>query len=118
MTAKLSERENRVQKRFISKFCFSEKGRVYLRTDEHGIDKIIDFILSELCASEKWISVKDRLPEKKGYYLVYSGKFPEPCRVCWFECGTFSWHSLSLENIGDYITHWTPSPRPPKDGAK
>ena len=74
----------------------------------------------------KWISVKDRLPEESGNYIVccddsscsygegiwYSSdvvvvsEYYEGSWI-WYEGGT-EW---SLENI---VTHWMPIPQPPK----
>ena len=65
----------------------------------------------------RWISVKDRLPEKPGRYL------------CWFGKNTFAvgasivpyipdlhWFA-SLESLERYenVTHWMPMPEPPKE---
>ncbi len=65
----------------------------------------------------KWISVKDRIPEKPGRYL------------CWFGKNTFAvgasivsyipdlhWFA-SLKSLERYenVTHWMPMPEPPKE---
>jgi hypothetical protein len=117
MTAKLSERENRVQKRFISKFCFSEKGRVYLRTDEHGIDKIIDFILSELRAAEK--SVLDRveiIPTTHTETVLLI----ESIAGNWMLTeNAMKWHKfINLPENKSRILRLREDAEPPKDGAK
>ena len=64
----------------------------------------------------KWISVEDRLPEKQGYYLVYTeedGVFsaeynPKRERCPWTD---------ESEGYCDFpVTHWMPLPEPPKEG--
>ena len=63
----------------------------------------------------EWISVKDRLPERKGKYLVtwlwaygteYENKYVD---VVFFRGKT---HWAKFEK---YITHWMPLPDPPKE---
>ena len=67
---------------------------------------------------EGWVSVKDRLPNYNGIYLVwrshyYSGEI-EPV-VCYFD-GQNTWYA-DFERIlhSDDITHWMPLPEPPKE---
>ena len=89
---------------------------------------------AELKASApKWISVDDRLPEKKGTFLVYvkannkwSG-WSGYIKTTWFTpCyegaedrlqGKKIWYDYDSE-FGDYevrnVTHWMPLPQPPK----
>ena len=63
---------------------------------------------------DKWISVKDRLPEEDGYYI---------CNVRSFAFrGSFYQAMLKYDNGGfiegsiytDDVTHWMPLPEPPK----
>lgn len=61
-----------------------------------------------------WISVKDRLPEKEGFYLVVT-KYGTVYRELYFLGGdppepSFGWDGVSN---GKY-THWMPLPQPPK----
>ena len=70
-----------------------------------------------------WISVKDRLPNCNGIYLVwrphyYGGEIGEPV-VCYFD-GQNTWHDsygVDFERIlhPDDITHWMPLPEPPEE---
>ena len=77
----------------------------------------------------EWISVKDRLPDNKGRYLVYEvwtyGNIIET--VSWtpkyngFEehlKGKAIWYNYDSEygdfEVGD-VTHWMPLPEPPND---
>lgn len=57
----------------------------------------------------EWISVKDRLPEMKGYYLVcYPFYNRQEINIVYFR-GKSQWAKCSK-----YITHWMPLPEPPK----
>ena len=73
----------------------------------------------------EWISVKDRLPDKEDFYLIY----PEPkyidC-VCWFNVHSNvrghtpnTWEVESeygeVNQYNHVITHWMPLPEPPKE---
>lgn len=75
---------------------------------------------------DRWISVKDRLPEDDGKYMVwYKGELD----ICEFdvESQTFGYtyddydemysHLVCWDDGMDKdITHWMPLPEPPKDG--
>ena len=64
---------------------------------------------------QKWISVKDRLPEKGGRFLVYIPDEDEVIYACiFYEVGRYwgfvpdqsGWHETG-------VTHWMPLPEPP-----
>ena len=60
----------------------------------------------------KWISVKNGLPEIKGYYLVcyYDSYFDSyGIDIVYFR-GKSQWAKCNK-----YITHWMPLPEPPKE---
>ena len=64
----------------------------------------------------EWISVKDRLPEKDGYYLVVTygvisiEEFSKE-KLAWLG---YDWDNAEVyEMIG--ITHWMPLPEPPEE---
>lgn len=61
-----------------------------------------------------WISVKDRLPECDGLYIVC--KTVEGHQIC-FEARwrRNEWLSVVNDNQLDYISHWQPLPEPPKE---
>lgn len=66
---------------------------------------------------DKWISVKDRLPKKQGYYLVccFLGKgtlYEEQSIDLIYFRGKQHWAKREK-----YITHWTYLPKPPVKGA-
>lgn len=59
----------------------------------------------------EWISVKERLPENKGRYIVYM-RGQEPF-VSWFDGDIF--RTLSTVPIAYPATHWMPLPELPKE---
>lgn len=74
----------------------------------------------------EWISVKDRMPEKKRAVLVYAPHMDEPIVTMYFDpddqmaefgewvsdCtpNRLGWSSMT----GEDVTHWMPLPEPPK----
>lgn len=66
----------------------------------------------------EWISVKDRLPEKIGYYLCYLDN--DTIKVCKFTCGIrndslyWRWDNQNWTAV----THWMQLPEPPKEESK
>ena len=63
-----------------------------------------------------WISVEERMPEREGYYLVYScGDY----EIAKFRKGKFHiWEQDAFESMDwrptTLITHWMPLPEPPE----
>ena len=86
-------------------------------------------------AADEWISVKDRLPDKAGKYLVFYGssarerveigsfaknlkkinenEFKNKPYSGWYEYDS-EWGYFELRDI----THWRPLPEPPKEGKQ
>ncbi|MDE6903190.1 MAG: DUF551 domain-containing protein [Lachnospiraceae bacterium] len=60
----------------------------------------------------EWISVKDRLPEHDGWYLVVHN-FSFPSRK-YVELRCFYKHFLEDFLLNGDITHWMPLPDPPQ----
>ena len=67
----------------------------------------------------KWISVKDRLPDKSGQYLVHyhddiTGEYVI-IREYWAKVGKFAPMEYFEKHTGRRAVHWMPLPEPPKD---
>ena len=70
--------------------------------------------IDELLKERDWISVKDRLPDKYGLYLVNRTIIPHKIVFAAL------WENEKFVSIGkqqqlDFITHWMPLPEPPKE---
>ena len=99
----------------------------------YGIETVLEYAenLPTTDAVQEWISVKDRLPEKDGAYLVTTNSFGDLQSV------KFRWFAKDGENVDAYdlagqkdvwylydsecgyvsinsVTHWMPIPQPPK----
>ena len=85
----------------------------------------IGFAEGIAAAKPEWISVKDRLPDKDGRYIVTA--CDEGCSCgdgIWYDTvvieaehykGEWSWNENGTEyDITDFVTHWQPMPQPPK----
>ena len=70
----------------------------------------------------EWISVKDRMPDIDGEYMVYGQSdamwelLPDsnPIWICYY-CKKHGFYNIELHREYDYITHWMPLPKPPKE---
>ena len=57
----------------------------------------------------RWVLVKDRLPEKDGRYLCYGSAFGR-CQM------GILYYATSIEQFNDgEVTHWMPLPEPPSE---
>ena len=73
----------------------------------------------------EWISVKDKLPEAHGVYIVYVKDENSPYgEGIWYKnivalaeyaFGEWTWYENGNEyDITDIVTHWMPLPDPPR----
>lgn len=64
----------------------------------------------------KWISVKERLPEKSGYYLCWMPKYETMDKVH-YSAKHMAFNAFDTTCIPESVisvTHWRPLPEPPK----
>ena len=69
--------------------------------------------------NNNWISVKDRLPENKGWYLVavwpeVTSKGRPNIEISDFYDGVDVDKGTRILRFQDYVTHWQLLPEPPK----
>lgn len=98
--------------------------------EEYGklSDRITELMLQNehlrriVFATQQWISVKDRMPNCNGCYLVFRPHYYDEdhgaVTLCYFD-GTDTWHDddrVNFERIlsPTDITHWMPLPEPPE----
>jgi hypothetical protein len=100
-------------------------------TKEDMVDSIMDAFATDNNVGSKWISVKDRLPEKDGNYLIFERGYLVPSiRVLSFakdgrKIDKYDFHR-EWKNVWyrydsewghitvDAVTHWMHLPAPPK----
>ena len=134
-------REAAVDAGYLSDWYISSVGdEPPVWTDAHIDELLNDFIVipkdtkvADVQPVNRWISVKDRLPEKDGNYLCYlecgavceaafdstiaseGEEFPFGEWVAVYNSDTLGFTDSYWEEY-DAITHWMPLPEPPKDG--
>lgn len=104
-------------------------------SDGHHLCRAAADMLEQDAKKTSWISVKDRLPEKSGHYLICTsinywlggswdtnssdgttkGYDDTTMSVldCYIDC-THDWNRV----YNGHVTHWMPLPEPPKEEAK
>ena len=81
----------------------------------HGDGFVIEEVYIEhYCQEDKWINIKDRLPDKTDHYLVAYHLFKHKLSV------TKAYYILGAgwdyyDGYNNDITHWMPIPLPPKE---
>ena len=85
-------------------------GNAYL--DSADVIEIVQEVAEEYNGG--WISVKDRLPDKAGSYLVI-GKSGGATVTRWYMPSEFYPKGHFGGNSADYIRYWMPRPEPPKE---
>ena len=108
---------------------------IIIQPGQKTLGDIAAYLITNGVTVQEWISVKDRLPEDSGYYLVayrdkYNGSISidfdmyVKCNVgewwesefaCegWYEV-IKNWDDYNSVTVEDSVTHWMPLPEPPK----
>ena len=98
---------------------------IIIQPGQKTLGDIADYLIRNGVTVQEWISVKDRLPDKDGCYIVTA--CDEGCSCgdgIWYDTvvieaeyykGEWSWNENGIEyDITDLVTHWQPMPQPPK----
>ena len=76
---------------------------------------LVDHLIANGVTVQEWISVEDRLPEKSGYYLVFTDIGRIALLAYSKKYQAFNAHDDSYsEEYVIPVTHWMPMPNPPK----
>ena len=97
--------------------CYKDCGEceAYNKENHHcpKFCKVIKETVKEIEENHNgWISVKERLPEKAGSYLVI-GKSGGAVVTRWYEPSKFYPNGHFGGNCSNYIRYWMPRPEPP-----
>ena len=84
---------------------------------EHELEPLADHLVAHGVTVQKWISVKDRLPDRDGWYITQTnatgrsnGTLPQEFEI---RNGVGRWRYR--DKISPWnTTHWLPMPQPPK----
>ena len=83
-----------------------------------NIKGLVEKLIAHGVTVQEWISVKDRLPEECGVFLVCGnrgGIYTAEFRKFSDFGGEYPhWHKLNSKNHHCEPTHWMPLPQPPK----
>ena len=98
--------------------CYNDCGdcEAYYKEKHHcpKFCKVIKETVKEIEENHNgWISVKERLPEKAGSYLVI-GKSGGAVVTRWYEPSKFYPNGHFGGNCSNYIRYWMPRPEPPQ----
>ena len=82
---------------------------------DYSFEDVADYLINNGVTVQEWVSVKDRLPEGSGMYIVTAndGHAQRVSFVLWQKRNRM-W---SLTGARSYwrVTHWQPMPQPPKE---
>ena len=97
-------------------FAIGEDGNLILM-DECGRFACppADRFIVENCL--EWISVKDALPERGGFYITYQGKhYYSKIQVLRWDSLKGDWRGAQVGAVMEGVTHWARLPEPPEEG--
>ena len=76
--------------------------------------------IAELRSAQEWVSVKDKMPDKDGYYLIFTTKYFTPDHIDEIdhidgtEISVYSKRFWFLSKNGLHAKYWCELPQPPK----
>ena len=82
--------------------------------------QLVDYLISNGVTVQEWISVKDRLPEKDGQYLIFTTQYFTPDHIDeidhidGIEISGYSKRFGFLSKNGLHAKYWCELPKPPK----
>ena len=88
------------------------------------IEKIATHLIANGVTVQEWISVKDKLPENDGQYLIFTTQYFTPDHIDeidhidGIEISGYSKRFGFLSKNGIYAKYWCEMPQPPKEGAE
>ena len=95
--------------------CVGKEGEAYddpeRKEKYEALEAAIDLI-NNPSMLQKWISVKERLPETDIYALVYGPSYG--CEVCMYY-GDGEWLTRDLSNVTRLVSRWMPLPPSPEE---
>ena len=83
-------------------------------------EKIADHLIAHSVTVQEWVSVKDKLPEEDGQYLIFTTKYFTPDHIDeidhidGIEISGYSKRFGFLSKNGLYAKYWCEMPQPPK----
>lgn len=96
-----------------------------------AVERVVNALSAHGVTVQEWISVKDRLPEKSGEYIVCcDDSFCSYGEGIWYQSGVvvcagvdvginegicWEWQENgTIYDLDGIVTHWMPLPKPPK----
>ena len=88
--------------------------------DQSGCDySLWEDALKLMKDESEWISIKDRLPDRSGNYLVYTSiEGRSIIKTSYWMASTQTWLGVEACSVLIHITHWMPLPKPPEKEEK
>ena len=87
---------------------------IIIQPGQKTLGDIADYLISNGVTVQEWVSVKDRLPEESGMYIVTAndGHAQRVSFVQWQKKNRM-WNLTGARSYWR-VTHWMPLPQPPK----
>ena len=89
-------------------------------TPPYGYENLADFMMSNGVTVQEWVSVKDKLPDEDGQYLIFTTQYFTPDHIDeidqkdGIEISGYSKRFGFLSKNGLHAKYWRDIPQPPK----